>query len=216
MSRRLAWPWLVAWGLFVVYAAVLAPPDDPALVRALVRGSFTGDFGGLDPAIAAVFSSLGVVPVLASTFVLRAGAGRRLPAWPFAVGMFALGAFALLPWLALRDTLGPRPAARPPGAVRRLLARPIVAWGVLVALVGLASWGIARGHAAAYARAFGSTSMVHVMTIDLVVCAALVAWLVEEARRDLLPGAEPRIARLVRFVPLFGSAAWAALVKRAP
>lgn len=111
--RSVAWGWVFAWGLFVAYAAALAPPDDPALTRALVKGSMSGDFGGVDHAIAAVFSMLGVVPVLASTFVLRDGADRKLPAWPFALGMFVAGAFALLPWLALRDVARRAAPARP-------------------------------------------------------------------------------------------------------
>jgi hypothetical protein len=209
-ERRIAYGWLVLWAAFVAYAAVLAPPDDPALTRALVRGSLSGHFGAVDPAIAAVFSMLGVVPVLASTFVLGDGATRRLPAWPFALGMFVVGAFALLPWLAFRAALGPR-APRPPGAVRRLLARRAFRAGIVVALAALSAWALVAGHGAAYLQAFRSTSMVNVMTIDLVVCTALLFVLVEEARRELRQP-EPGVARAVRVVPLFGPALWTALV----
>ena len=210
-GRRVAWGWVFAWGLFVAYAAALAPPDDPALTRALVKGSMSGDFGGVDHAIAAVFSMLGVVPVLASTFVLRDGADRKLPAWPFALGMFVVGAFALLPWLALRDLAGPRAEPRAPGRVRKLLARRWFAWGIVVALSALGAWGIATGSASAYAHAFRTTSMVNVMSIDLVVCAALLFVLVERQRaRGVSPGESP-LARASRFIPLLGPALWNAL-----
>jgi hypothetical protein len=130
--------------------------------------------------------------------------------------MFALGAFSLLPWLALRGALGPRSAACEPGRVRRMLASRGCGAGIVVLLVLLAVWGASRGHASAYGRAFAGTSIVHVMSVDLVVCAALVMVLVEEARRILAPGMEPPLARAVRLVPLLGSALWATLVKRAP
>jgi hypothetical protein len=211
---RLAYGWLVLWAAFVAYAAVLAPPDDPALTQALVRGSVSGHYGAVDPSIASVFSMLGVVPVLASAFVLRDGATRRLPAWPFALGMFVVGAFALLPWLALRNLGGPR-GPRAPGPVRRLLARRVVGAGIVAALVALGGWCLARGHATDYLAAFRSTSLVHVMTIDLVVCTGLLFVLVEEARRRL-PRAEPAVARAVRIVPLLGPALWNVLVARAP
>ena len=215
--KRVAWGWLAAFAAFVAYAALGAPPDDPALTRALVRGSFTGDLGGVDPAIAAIFSTLGVVPVLASTFVLRDGARRVLPAWPFALGMFAVGAFALLPWLALRNVCGPRALPRPPGPVRRLEARRFFGAGILLALLGLLAWAFARGSFHAYWHAFQTVSMVHVMSIDLVVCAALLAVLVEEARaHDDVFRAEPMAARALRFVPLLGAALWNALTPRAP
>lgn len=214
--RRFAFGWLALWVAFVAYAAVLAPPDDPALTKALVTGTFTGRFGDVDASIAAVFSALGVVPALASALVLPAGASRRLPAWPFAVAMFAVGAFSLLLWLAFRDALGPREPSRPPGRVRRLLAKRGLRMGLFVALVLLTAWGLAAGHAHAYAAAFRTTSLVHVMTIDLAVCAGLLFVLVEEARRFLPPASEPPLARAVRFVPLFGSGAWAALVRAEP
>ena len=208
---RIAYGWLVLWAAFIGYAALLAPPDDPALTRALVQGTVTGHFGAVDPAIAAVFSMLGVVPVLASTFVLRDGGARRLPAWPFALGMFVVGAFALLPWLAFRDVLGPR-APAPPGPVQRFLARRVVRAGIVVALAALSAWALTAGHRAAYFEAFRSASMVNVMTIDLAMCTALLFVLVEEARKQGTPP-EPSIARAARFVPLFGPALWSALVE---
>ncbi|CAN5924821.1 hypothetical protein BH11MYX4_BH11MYX4_44970 [soil metagenome] len=217
--KRGAWGWLVGLAAFVAYAVWLAPPDDPAFTRALVRGSLTGQLGSVDPAIAAVFTALGVVPVLTSTFVLRDGARRKLPAWPFALSMFVVGAFALLPWLALRHIGGPRVEARPPGAVRRLLARRGVGVGIVVALVGLAGWGLVAGSAAAYGRAFRTVSMVHVMTVDLVVCAALLFVLAEEARAGESAAAahqESALARRLRFVPLLGTALWNALTPRGP
>ncbi len=206
----MSWRWLTALFVFVAYAIRFAPPDDPAMTRALVHGVFTGQFGSVDPAIAAVFAMLGVVPLLACAFVLRDGAQRRLPAAPFALAMFVVGGFALLTWLALRGLGGPRAEPRPPGIVLRFLARRSVAWALCAALAALSVWGLVAGSAAAYARAFHTASMVHVMSIDLVVCTGLLAVLVEEARARMLDPESP-MARVVRFVPLFGAAVWNAL-----
>ncbi len=209
-----SWGWLALWAGFVVYAARVAPPDDPGLTRALVRGTFTGDFGAVDASIAAVFCLLGVVPLLASAFILRDGAARRLPAWPFAFGAFFVGAYAILPWLALRSLGGPRLVPRAAGGVRRLLAGRFVRVAILPAIVSLVAWGAACGHPAVYAEAFRTTAMVHVMTIDLALCTALLFVFVEEARAKV--SSEPALARRVRFVPLLGSALWNALVPRDP
>ena len=215
-APRFAWGWLVLWAGFVAYAAFAAPPDDPALTSALVRGAFTGRFEGIDPSVAAVFSLLGVVPVLASSFVLRDGATRRVPAWPFAMAMFAVGAFALLPWLAFRGLGAPLERARPPSLVRRVLASRIAAAGIVVALVGLSCWAVFAGSFAAYLSAFRRTSMVNVMSVDFVVCTALLFVLMEEGRAEVGPEEEPAFARLVRFVPVLGPALWNLLVRRAP
>jgi hypothetical protein len=61
--------------------------------------------------------------------------------------------------------------------------------------------------------------MVHVMTVDLVVCAALLLVLAEEARggeRGAAAHQESALARRLRFVPLLGTALWNALTPRAP
>lgn len=155
-----------------------------------------------------------MVPALASAFVLRDGETRRLPAWPFALGMFVAGAFALLPWMAFRAVGGARAHPRAPGAVRRGLAKPWLRIATLLGVLGCVAWALS-GSAVAYAAAFRTVSLVHVMTLDLVVCTGLLAVLVEEARRS--PGViEPGAARRSRFVPLLGAALWNALVARPP
>lgn len=200
-----SWGWVAIWCAFVAYAAWLAPPNDPVLIGRLLRG----DVARVDPSIVAVFDILGVVPVLASGFVLRDGEGRKLPAWPFALGMFILGAFSLLPWLALRRLGGPAEHSRAPGRVRRWLASRVAAWGIVVALVGLTSWGLVAGSAAAYLAAFRTASLVHVMTIDLVVCACLLVVLAREGH-----GRESPLAAL-RWLPVLGVAIENAVLRRA-
>ena len=214
--RARAWRLAVfggAWIAFVAYALLAAPPDDPALTRALVHGTLTGDFGGVDPSIAAVFSALGVVPLLAVALLARRASRQRVPLWPFGAAMFALGAFALLPWVALRDDA--RSAPPPAGLLRRALASRPVAWLIVVALVVLGAWAIHAGSSAAYARAFRTTAMVHLMSIDAAVCTLLVHTFVEESRRAGDVQVEPAAARVVRFLPLLGAAVWNALVRRA-
>lgn len=215
-GHGVAWGWLVLWLAFATYAALLAPPEDAALTKALVKGAFTGSFGSTDPSIAAVFSMLGVVPVLVSSFLLRDGATRRLPAWPFALASFAIGAFAILPYLALRRVGGPRAEVRRASIVRRGLAHIVAKVGIVVALVALSAWGFIAGNPGIYAAAFRSVALVHVMTLDLMVCTALLCVLVEESRSQTGFTGESRIARAVRLVPLFGSAVWNAIVTRPP
>lgn len=205
-----------AWIAFVAYALFAAPPDDPALTRALVHGTLTGDFGAVDPSIAAVFSALGVVPLLAVALLARRASRQRVPLWPFGAAMFALGAFALLPWLALLDDDDARPAPPPAGPLRRALASRPVGWLIVVALVLLGAWAIHAGSGAAYAHAFRNTAMVHLMSIDAAVCTLLVHTFVEASRRGGDVQVEPAAARVIRFVPLLGAAMWNALVRRSP
>ena len=98
LARRLAYSLLLL--AYVFYAARLAPPDnghEPSfLALALGRGP------ARNPAIWAVFNLLGVVPLMCWGLLFPDGRGQRVWAWPFALGMMAFGAFALLPYLILR------------------------------------------------------------------------------------------------------------------
>lgn len=212
------WRWKLAFALvwlgLVGYAALLAPPPDPALERTLWHGAWSGRFAGVDPAIVAVFSLLGVIPALSLVLLLRDGLRQRLPGWPFAVAMFALGAFALLPYLVLRS---PAPApARPPGRLTRLLSSRPVGWILLATALALTVYGCVAGHAEAYRRAFGHSALVNVMTFDFAICSALLVVLVSEARRLDPPWREPPLAAALWRLPLLGPALWNALVVRQP
>jgi hypothetical protein len=84
----------------------------------------------------------------------------------------------------------------------------------MAALLALGGWAIVAGSLTAYVRAFHAAAMVNVMTIDLCVCSGLLMVLVEEARAHGCR--EPAAALWARRVPLLGSAAWNALVRRDP
>lgn len=98
MKTALLW---VLWLGFVGYAFLLAPPDQPEtwdLIQRLIRF----DVAGVNPLIVALFNLMGVWPGIYAAVLLTDGRGQKIPAWPFVAGAFALGAFALLPYLALR------------------------------------------------------------------------------------------------------------------
>ncbi len=196
-----------------IYAFTVGPADDPALTQALIRGAFTGRYGDIDPAIAAVFSALGVIPMLFAALFVPDGRGRRIPAWPFALGAFALGAFSWIPYFVLRPA-GPAPdPSRQPRLTKFLRSRGVAVVIVLL-LVGLLGWGWMAGSAAAYGQAFWSARMVHVMTIDLGICAVLLWVIVAHVRRTERIEGESALARWVLVLPVLGPALWNALVRR--
>ena len=89
------------WLGFVGYAVLLAPADQPDTADLILRLS-TGQWDGINPALIALFNAMGLWPVVYAALALVDGRGQRLWAWPFVVASFAVGAFALLPYLALR------------------------------------------------------------------------------------------------------------------
>ncbi|GEL07031.1 hypothetical protein [Salisediminibacterium halotolerans] len=151
--------------LLIVYAVFFAPGEgagnDP-IFSALI----SGDFAAVDPAVTAVFSSLGVYPALFLAILLTADR-YRLPAWPFAIGAFGLGAFALLPWFIFRGKVV-REIPRGPRLIRQIVRHPLYSGTLLFVSFALILVLIA-GSWPAYREAFFSSQLVSVMTVDLFV-----------------------------------------------
>jgi len=207
-ARRLGF--LGVWAAFVGYALVLAPPDDPALTRRIVEAGILLRDTGVDPAVLAVFSALGVVPVVYAALLLPQGRRQRLATWPFVLAMMGVGGFALLPYLALR-----REGAvdRGPSWVHRVLRHRAVGALCAAALVALGVWGAVRGSAGVFADLFARNRFVHVMTLDLVLCGLLMPYAVSLVRQHERVEA-PGWARWVVWVPWVGAPLWCALVRR--
>ncbi|RNA66076.1 hypothetical protein EBO34_20190 [Alteribacter keqinensis] len=165
---------LFVWILLLSYTIFLAPGhgfgDDPT-ARALV----SGDFSNVDPLVTAVFSMLGLYPVIFLMLLIPKDR-CRWPAWPFALFSFGLGAFSILPYLAFRKDVTRR-EARGPGWLRSVLLHPITIVFALFIAVTLYLTAITGGSVTAYGEAFMSSHLVSTMTVDLLVVVWITFWL---------------------------------------
>jgi len=93
--------WLL-WLGFITYAFIFAPPDRVDTIT-LITNLSTGKLEGINPLIVALFNIMGIWPMIYSCVLFSDGRGQKIPAWVFALLSFAVGAFALLPYLALRQ-----------------------------------------------------------------------------------------------------------------
>ncbi|MBK1989965.1 DUF2834 domain-containing protein [Sphaerospermopsis aphanizomenoides BCCUSP55] len=100
MLRKISFGLL--WLGFISYAFLLAPPDDPGTFE-LIKNLSTGNWQGINPVIISLFNIMGIWPLVYSAVLFFDGRGQKIRAWPFATAAFAVGAFALLPYLALRE-----------------------------------------------------------------------------------------------------------------
>ncbi|PFA70738.1 hypothetical protein CN378_00265 [Bacillus sp. AFS015802] len=153
------WVWLV----FVFYAMFLAPgkgfASDP-----IIQGLLQGKFSEVEPLVVTVFMFLGLFPLLFAALLLPVDRDN-MPAWPFILGAFALGAFSLLPYFFLRKGHH-RPVSRSPRGIHALLSSK--AFSLLLMIMALASLTY-LGHGFSlhsYWRAFQDSKLVSVMTVD--------------------------------------------------
>lgn len=164
-------------------------------VDLLSLGLLTGEWGGVDPLVLAVFNSLGIFPLVFLTILLR-NDRYRWPAWPFALVSMGAGAFALLPYFSFGDKGNERSIRTP----RWLLSFFRSNFWLYILLATFLANGLLllQGFSlAAYGELFRTSSLVSVMTVDWFVLWGLSVY----AMYRFYPDAQKK--RLA-FVPIIG------------
>jgi hypothetical protein len=209
MKQYIFW---ALWLGFILYAFILAPPDRPDTADLILRLS-TGAWEGVNPAVVALFNAMGLWPMVYAAVALVDGRGQKWRAWPFVGAAFAVGAFALLPYLALRQ---PNPGfkdAAGSGAKSGLLRLTESRWlgvALTAGAIALAAWAILRGDWPDFWQQWQSSRFIHVMSLDFVALWLLFPTLLQDdmARRGLTG---PWIVAAVLALPLVGACGYLAL-----
>ena len=208
----------VFWGLwlgFVLYAFILAPPDRPDTADLILRLS-TGAWDGINPAVVALFNAMGLWPMVYAAVALGESHDQRRRAWPFVVGSFAVGAFALLPYLALRTPnlgptgLGSNDNGAPPSRLLRLLESRWLGAVLAAGAIALAIFALTQGDWPDFWQQWQTSRFIHVMTLDFCALWLLFPTLLKEdmARRGLKT---PGVIAAVLALPLVGACLYLAL-----
>lgn len=189
------------WLSFTIYAFGFAPPDQPDTLGLIMRLS-TAQVEGINPLIVALFNIMGVLPVIYACLLYADGRGQRLPAWVFSVASFAVGAFALLPYLALRQP-NPSFVGKKTWLIKLLDSR-LLGIGVAIATISLVTYGITQGDWQEFVSQWQTSRFIHVMSLDFCLLCLLFPTLLGDdmARRGLK---DSRIFWTVAFLPLFGA-----------
>jgi hypothetical protein len=193
--------WLL-WLGFVGYAAILAPPDRPETLQLIIDLS-TGKWAGINPLVIALFNLMGILPMVYAALILIDGKTQRIPAGLFVAASFAVGAFAILPYLALRE-----PNSRSIDAEERSGMMKFVdsRWlGILLSIgtIVLLVYGISRGNWDDFIQQWQTSKFIHVMSLDFCLSILLLPILIRDdiGRRNF---ANPGTIQLLSLVPLFG------------
>jgi hypothetical protein len=192
------------WLGFLAYAFGFAPPDQPETVTLITRLA-TGDWEGINGAIVVLFNLMGIWPMAYASLALVDGHHQQVPAWPFVLGSFGLGAFVLLPYLVLRQ---PNSEVLP--FTSKLLTGLESRWFGLSLLIGttvLMGYGAYSADWVDFAHQWQTSRFIHVMGLDFCLLWLLVPALLGDdmARRGLK---SPWVFGLTSAVPLLGLTAY--------
>lgn len=198
MSRKLGF-WLL-WVSVVAYAFFLAPPNQPDTIE-LIKNLSTGKWDGINPLIIALFNIMGIWPIVYTALMLFDGRQQKIPAWLFAAVSFGVGAFALLPYLALRE-----PNQKFTGSKDIVLKLQDSRWLGIVVTLGtfvLLGFGLFKGDWGDFIEQWQTSRFIHVMSLDFcLLCLLFPALLGDDmARRGLK---NSRLFWAVALVPLIG------------
>ncbi|PIG90682.1 DUF2834 domain-containing protein [Gloeocapsopsis sp. IPPAS B-1203] len=188
------------WVGLAIYAFFLAPPNQPDTFE-LIKNLSIGEIDGINPLIVALFYIMGVWPMIYSCLLFFDGRTQKIPAFPFAALSFGVGAFALLPYLALRE-----PSTTFPGQKNAFLKLLDSRWtGIILmtAAVLLVAYGFSKGDWGDYVYQWRTSRFIHVMSLDFcLLCLLFPALLRDDMTRRGLDSS--LLYWMTALIPLFG------------
>ena len=187
------------WLGFISYAFFFAPPEQPDTFE-LIKNLSTGNWQGINPLIISLFNIMGIWPFVYSAVVFFDGRGQKIPAWPFAIGSFALGAFMLLPYLALRSPNQKFVGEK--NVFLKILDSRIFGLLLTIGAVVLFTSGL-QGNWGDFVQQWQNSRFIHVMSLDFVMLSLLFPTLLGDdmTRRGWQ---NQQLFWLFTIIPLFG------------
>ena len=190
---------------------LLAPPSTPDTIE-VIRQLSTGQWDLVNPMVVVLFNLMGLWPLVYASLALSDGREQTILAWPFVVGSFGFGAFALLPYLALRASTATVPYRLPDTALLKGLNSRWLGWGVLSLTLILMVYGVVQGDLSTtwqdFCHQFSSSQFIHVMSLDFCMLTLLTPSLLWD---DIVRRGAASSWRAVSLLPLLGPALYLAL-----
>lgn len=198
MVRKLGFTAL--WLGFIAYVFLLSPPNQPGTFE-LVKNLSTGKWEGINPLVISLFNIMGVWPMIYSCLLFIDGRAQKIPAWPFATLSFGVGAFALLPYLALREPNSEFSGTK--NAFIKVLDSRLTGVVLTVGTVILVTYGLLNGDWENFGHQWQTSRFIHLMSLDFcLLCLSFPALLGDDmARRNLK---NTQLFWLTALIPLFG------------
>ena len=152
------------WIGFLIYGFFLAPPGQPDTIE-LIKNMSTGNWDNINPLIITVFNSIGLVTVVCANLLFIDGREQKIVAWPFAIAGLALGTFAILPYLILRE---PNPKfSGEKNLLIKLSDSRLLHIILTITLLIFIIWGSISGNWSDFFYEWQNRRFINVMSLDL-------------------------------------------------
>lgn len=192
---------LSIWFALISYGFFFSPPDDPNTLDLIVNLS-SGQWEGINPYIICLFNIMGILPFIYASLLIIDGRGQKLMATPFVIGSFFLGAFALLPYFAFRQSNNEFTGEKT--KVINVLDSRFLAILTTIGCLVLITIAIVKGDWQDFVIQWQSNKFINMMTLDFCCLSVLFPTIVYDdlKKRDI---DNPQIFWILSFIPLFGT-----------
>jgi hypothetical protein len=216
------------WAGLGAYAFLLSPNQTPLRDQYFIEKlvGLTSDAVPLNTVFYYLFFIMGIWPLIYTALLVPAAKSRNgVPAWPFFTLSYAVGAFGLLPFMALWQPLEKAPKLPPKKedleGIGNLLGRgmesPILPWALLGGSVFCIGSAATAGGAAwqEYFRLLQESRLVHVTTLDFLTLTTLAPfWMDNDAQLRNWEGRD-KLLPILSFIPVVGPALYLCLRPKA-
>ena len=193
---------LLIWVAFVAYTIALAPLDQPD-TWPLVQKLLTLKWTEVNAILPALFSLMGVWPMIYACLMFADGRMQKFRAWPYFIGSNGTGVICLLPYLIFRETNQEFYGQK--DKLLRSLDKRSTGVLLLLSTIALLAYAVLAGDWGDYVQQFQTRHFVHLISIDFCLMCLIfpLTSLFDDdmARRGLR---DSRIFWAVALVPLFG------------
>ncbi|MEM6611595.1 MAG: DUF2834 domain-containing protein [Cyanobacteria bacterium P01_C01_bin.72] len=161
----------------------------------------TLELSGINPLLTTIFYTMGILPLVYASLILFDNSEKQISPYPFFIASFGLGAFALIPYFALRQSNSAWQGQKNLG--QKILDSRLLAIACSATVVVFWIWGATQGNWSDFWMQWQSSQFVHVMTIDFCVLSFLfMAILGDDMKRR---GVDSAVLKVSSFIPLLGA-----------
>lgn len=161
------------------------------------------EWDGINPIIIAIFFIMGIFPLVYGAFILFDSKEQQVSPIPFLATSFGLGAFALLPYFALRQPDSKWDKQQ--GWLLKVLDSRIMAIICSCSILAFLVWGAINGDWSGFVTQWHSSQFVHIMTIDFCILSILLPFAILNDDMERRRVENKRLFWVISFVPIFGS-----------
>lgn len=192
---------LLIWLIFISYAFFFAPPNTPDTLN-LIMNLSTGNWQEINPYVISLFNLMGILPIMYASLLIIDSKGQKISAIPFVIGSFFLGAFALLPYLALRQ---PNPNfVGEKNLILKILDSRFLGISLTIATFFLIIFAVLNGNFNEFIQQWQNSKFIHVMSLDFCLLSLLFPVIIADdlAKRQIN---NKVVFFIIALIPLFGT-----------